>query len=212
MRLPTPAAPLQRVLAPEEALQGLVDSTFNSADLDFYLNGTHVVLNNPNPAWTLLDFIRSQHGLQGTKLGCGEGGCGACTVVLQTLDHNALSAGPHRIRHLAVNACLYPLVGGMLCEVSTCRTTILTLLPAVGKHVITIEALGNVNAPHPLQERLTKFHGSQYGPQAQIPFYFLLANHSLQMRFLYSWHRNVRVRHDPKCLRSTDWQLPIVRK
>lgn len=109
MRLPTPAASPHRLVTPEEALQGLVDTTFNSADLEFYLNGTRVVLHNPDPSWTLLDFIRSQHGLQGTKLGCGEGGCGACTVVVQTLDQS--SASP-RIRHLAVNACIYPLIGG----------------------------------------------------------------------------------------------------
>ena len=108
MRLPTPAAQPQRLVVPEEALQKLVDSSFSSAALEFYLNGTHVVLNNPNPAWTLLDFIRSQDGLKGTKLGCGEG---ACTVVLQTLDRDLHSG--HRIRHLAINACLYPLVGGM---------------------------------------------------------------------------------------------------
>jgi xanthine dehydrogenase/oxidase len=42
--------------------------------LDFYINGSKVVVNNPNPEWTLLDFLRSQPGLKGTKLGCGEGG------------------------------------------------------------------------------------------------------------------------------------------
>jgi len=73
--------------------------------LEFYVNGTRIELANPNPQWTLLDFIRSQHGLKGTKLGCGEGGCGACTVVLQTLEEGA-------IKHLAINACLFPLIGG----------------------------------------------------------------------------------------------------
>jgi xanthine dehydrogenase/oxidase len=33
--------------------------------------------------------------------------------------------------------------------------------PVVGKHVITVEGLGSVNNPHPLQERLAKLHGSQ---------------------------------------------------
>jgi xanthine dehydrogenase/oxidase len=53
----------------------------------FYLNGTRVELDGHtiDPDATLLDFIRSQGpGLTGTKLGCGEGGCGACTVVLQS--------------------------------------------------------------------------------------------------------------------------------
>lgn len=73
--------------------------------LDFFVNGSKVSLYNPDPQWTLLDYIRSQSGLKGTKLGCGEGGCGACTVCIQTFQSG-------RIRHLAVNACLFPLVGG----------------------------------------------------------------------------------------------------
>lgn len=91
---------------PDPALQELICSY--SSTLSFHLNGTKIDLQNPNPHWTLLDFIRSQHGLKGTKLGCGEGGCGACTVVLQTRDVR----NPRRIRHLDVNACLYPLIEG----------------------------------------------------------------------------------------------------
>ena len=101
--------PTQSLRLPDEALQQLINSTYRSSTLSFYLNGTKIDLSNPNPRWTLLDFVRSQHGLKGTKLGCGEGGCGACTVVLQTREtHN----DSRKIRHLAINACLYPLVGG----------------------------------------------------------------------------------------------------
>lgn len=118
------------------------------------MNGTKVQLENPNPEWTLLEFIRSQHGLKGTKLGCGEGGCGACTVVLQFYESG-------KIRHSAVNACLFPLVG------------------AVGKHIITVEGLGDVDNPHPLQERLAKLHGSQCGfctPGIVMSLYALVRN------------------------------------
>jgi xanthine dehydrogenase/oxidase len=87
-----------------------IKSIFTKSSLDFYLNGTRIELKDPNPQWTLLDFIRPQHGLKGTKLGCGEGGCGACTVVLQCLDESPERRG--RIKHLAVNACLFPLIGG----------------------------------------------------------------------------------------------------
>lgn len=112
MVLPVPVVapdPVQLPSAKEgDKLQELVTSTYTTSTLEFYLNGSKIELRNPNPHWTLLDFIRSQHGLKGTKLGCGEGGCGACTVVLQVAD----SARGGRIWHQAINACLYPLVGG----------------------------------------------------------------------------------------------------
>ncbi|KKK24499.1 hypothetical protein ARAM_002345 [Aspergillus rambellii] len=127
-----------------------------SSTLSFYLNGTPVDLQNPHPRWTLLDFIRSQDGLKGTKLGCGEGGCGACTVVLQSRDRSS-----RRIRHSAVNACLYPLIG------------------VAGKHVITVEGLGTVENPHPLQERIAKLHASQCGfctPGIVMSIYAMIRN------------------------------------
>ncbi|OOF93955.1 hypothetical protein ASPCADRAFT_172899 [Aspergillus carbonarius ITEM 5010] len=138
------------------ALQDFLTTANATPTLSFYLNGTPVALASPNPHWTLLDFIRSQHGLKGTKLGCGEGGCGACTVVLQTRDGRS-----RHVRHRAVNACLYPLIG------------------VAGKHVITVEGLGNIDHPHPLQERLGKLHGSQCGfctPGIVMSLYALVRN------------------------------------
>lgn len=50
----------------------------------FYLNGTKVVIDSIDPEITLLEYLRGI-GLTGTKLGCAEGGCGACTVVSRYL-------------------------------------------------------------------------------------------------------------------------------
>ncbi|THH12808.1 hypothetical protein EW146_g7346 [Bondarzewia mesenterica] len=111
-----------------------------SHTLKFYINGSPVVLdaNTVDPEATLLDFIRTQRGLTGTKLGCGEGGCGACTVVYQVKQDG-------NVRHLAVNACLAPLAS------------------VDGKHIITVEGIGSTANPHPLQERMARLHSSQCG-------------------------------------------------
>ncbi|KAI1205778.1 xanthine dehydrogenase [Annulohypoxylon truncatum] len=152
-----PISSLQPVPAPSaaEALTPLIQSTYRTSELRFFVNGRSVVLSNPDPEWVLLDWIRAQDNLKGTKLGCGEGGCGACTVVLQTREKG------RRLKHIAVNACLFPLVG------------------VDGKSVITIEGLGTVARPHPLQERVAKMHGSQCGfctPGIVMSLYALVRN------------------------------------
>ncbi|OTB10006.1 hypothetical protein K445DRAFT_323399 [Daldinia sp. EC12] len=138
-----------------EALTPLIQSTYTTSELCFFVNGRRVTVRNPNPDWVLLDWIRAQDNLKGTKLGCGEGGCGACTVVLQAIEEGG------RVRHNAVNACLFPLVG------------------VDGKSLITIEGLGTVDRPHPLQERVAKMHGSQCGfctPGIIMSLYALVRN------------------------------------
>ena len=64
--------------------------------------GQKLKLKNPDPSKTLLQFLRNDLGLCGTKLGCGEGGCGACTVMVSHLKN-------HEMIHNSVNACLAPL-------------------------------------------------------------------------------------------------------
>nr|AOE43258.1 xanthine dehydrogenase [Cavenderia deminutiva] len=131
----------------------------SSNDLVFFLNGDKVVISNPDPEMSLLTYLRSQNvGLTGTKLGCGEGGCGACTVML---SHYSFS--DKHIDHRSVNACLFP-----LCAVAGCAIT-------------TVEGLGNVrDGLHPVQSRMADANGSQCGfctPGIIMALYAYLRSH-----------------------------------
>ncbi|CAK7219419.1 hypothetical protein SBRCBS47491_003837 [Sporothrix bragantina] len=132
---------------PTEAV-GSLTTTFDDT-LRFYLNGTRVVLDEIDPEVTLLEYLRGIGG-------CGEGGCGACTVVISQYNPTTRS-----IYHASVNACLAPLAS------------------VDGKHVITIEGIGNVKQPHPVQERVARGNGSQCGfctPGIVMSLYALLRN------------------------------------
>ena len=69
--------------------------------ITFILNNELVSLNI-DPAIVLLDFIRKQMHLTGTKEGCKEGDCGACTVLIGELKNN-------KVEYHSVNSCLLPL-------------------------------------------------------------------------------------------------------
>ncbi len=101
--------------------------------VEFVLNGEAMAADDPS--MTLLDFIRLKQGLTGTKEGCNEGDCGACTVQVAALEGGDLV-------HRAVNSCIL-LLGQMQ-----------------GKSVTTVEALGG---NHPVQDAMVKHHGSQCG-------------------------------------------------
>lgn len=148
-------------LSPEPAVSPATRQSLSSVTttyddtLRFFLNGTRVVLDNMDPEVTLLEYLRGI-GLTGTKLGCAEGGCGACTVVVSQFNPTT-----KKIYHASVNACLAPLVS------------------VDGKHVITIEGIGNTKKPHPTQERIAKGNGSQCGfctPGIVMSLYALLRN------------------------------------
>jgi xanthine dehydrogenase small subunit len=109
------------------------------AALDFLLNGERVSLAQENPSRTLLTWLREARGLVGTKEGCAEGDCGACTVVLADLG----PAG--KLRYQPVNAC------------------ILCLGALEGKEVITVEGLKKGDRLHAVQQAMVDCHGSQCG-------------------------------------------------
>eukprot|EP00249_Psilotum_nudum_P036206 c6569_g1_i1 orf=212-595(+) len=111
-----------------------------AAEAILYVNGKRRVLPNNSAHQTLLEYLRGL-GLTGTKLGCGEGGCGACTVMVSHFDQFE-----HTVVHRAVNACLAPLYS------------------VEGMHVITVEGIGNrQQGLHCVQELLSNAHGSQCG-------------------------------------------------
>lgn len=103
-------------------------------EVAFHLNGTPVRMD-AHPTRTLLDWLREERGLTGTKEGCNEGDCGACTVMVTGAD------GPK-----ALNACIL-------------------LLPQLdGKAVRTVEGIcAPDGAPHPVQQAMVDHHGSQCG-------------------------------------------------
>lgn len=110
----------------------------------FLLNGVLIERDSVDPHTTLLDFVREERRLTGTKEGCAEGDCGACTVVIGQLCKD--SAGRDRVSLSPINACI-------------------RLLPTLdGKAVFTVESLKAASgALHPTQQAMVDCHGSQCG-------------------------------------------------
>jgi xanthine dehydrogenase YagT iron-sulfur-binding subunit len=79
-------------------------------EVQFTLNGREVAVDL-DPRVTLLDFLREQAGLPGTRKGCNEGACGACTVLLDGLRVNAcmtLAASCHGSTVVTVEGLAQP--------------------------------------------------------------------------------------------------------
>ncbi len=108
-------------------------------EIRFLLNGETIVLDRVSPTETLLDYLRLSARLRGTKEGCGEGDCGACTVLVGRVVDGGLV-------YESVNACIR-FVGSL-----------------DGCHVVTIEYLRGADGDlHPVQKAMVEFHGSQCG-------------------------------------------------
>uniref|UniRef100_A0A6I8P479 xanthine dehydrogenase n=1 Tax=Ornithorhynchus anatinus TaxID=9258 RepID=A0A6I8P479_ORNAN len=122
-----------------------------------FLLSSQVMEKNADPETTLLVYLRRKLGLNGTKLGCGTGACGACTVMLSRFDRLK-----KKVIHFTANACLAP-----ICALHHVAVT-------------TVEGIGSTKTKmHPVQERISKSHGSQCGfctPGIVMGMYTLLRN------------------------------------
>ena len=133
----------------------------NSRPLTFVHRGQLVTLSHVPPDRTLLELLREDLGLTGTKEGCGEGDCGACTVVLGDAVHG-------RVRYQAVNACI-------------------RLAHSLnGMALWTVQDLAQADGTlHPAQQALLQCHGSQCGfctPGFAMSMFALYQNNVCQGR------------------------------
>ena len=123
-----------------------------------FVHGDQIIeVKNPDPNETLLNYIRTNLKKTGTKEGCAEGGCGACTIVLGELKNN-------NVNYSAVNSCI-------------------TFLPTIaGKQLILVEDLiSKDNSLHPVQKAMVNYHGSQCGfctPGFVMSLFSMFKNHS----------------------------------
>ena len=109
--------------------------------IQFVLNHTLVQFDNFQADTTLLDYLRLQADLKGSKEGCASGDCGACTVVVASPD-----ASGNALDYKSLNSCIC-LLGSLH-----------------GKQVITVDGLKNkAGQLHPVQQMLVDKHASQCG-------------------------------------------------
>ncbi|MBW4469746.1 MAG: xanthine dehydrogenase small subunit [Stenomitos rutilans HA7619-LM2] len=105
--------------------------------LTLTINGALVPLKNVSPTMTLLEYLRDS-GRVGTKEGCGDGDCGACTVAI------VAEGADGKPQYQAMNSCLIPLAS------------------VAGQDIITVEGVAN-GALHPVQAAMVETMGSQCG-------------------------------------------------
>jgi len=109
-----------------------------SSIVKFIYKNKIVETNNPDSNETILNYVRTKLKKTGTKEGCAEGGCGACTVVLGELIEN-------NITYKAINSCI-------------------AFVPSLeGKQLILVEDLISKDELHPVQKAMVNYHGSQCG-------------------------------------------------
>lgn len=105
--------------------------------IQFILNN-RLIETDKAASTTLLDFVRYDENLRGTKIGCREGDCGACTILIGSLKNGKLD-------YISATSCLTP-------------------LPNVhGKHVVTVEGMNLPDKLNRAQEAMVECSGTQCG-------------------------------------------------
>ncbi|MFK5959366.1 MAG: FAD binding domain-containing protein [Lutibacter sp.] len=105
--------------------------------IQFILNN-QVIKTTAKAGMTLLDFIRENKQLKGTKIGCREGDCGACTVLVGTLNNNNIS-------YQSITSCISPLGN------------------ANGKHIVTVEGINLPESLNFVQQKMVDNYATQCG-------------------------------------------------
>ena len=106
-------------------------------EIEFILNDELIKINNVDTNVSVLNYLRINKRLTGTKEGCASGDCGACTAIIAELKNN-------KLEYKAINTC------------------IMFLYSLHGKQLITVEHLSNSKL-HPVQQSMVDNHGSQCG-------------------------------------------------
>ncbi len=114
--------------------------------IKFILNEKEISTDLP-AGITLLDFIRYHQNLKGTKIGCREGDCGACTVLVGSLTPNPSprGEGSSELQYHSVTSCL------------------MALGNANGKHIVTVEGINFKNDLNPIQQAMADEGATQCG-------------------------------------------------
>lgn len=106
--------------------------------IEFILNNKHIKTTE-HIGITLLDFIRENQQLKGTKIGCREGDCGACTVLIGTLEQDKT------ISYKSITSCISPLGN------------------AHGKHIVTVDGTNLKDKLTAAQQAMTENYATQCG-------------------------------------------------